>query len=360
MTGRAVTLRDVAKTLGVSHTTVSNAYNRPQKLSDQLRQRILDTARELGYPGPDPLAAGLARRQVGALGVLFDEDLAYALTDPAALLFLQGVAGAGRSSALGLSLLPAPRSDEDAALTEEAVRTALVDGFVVYSVRGDHPGLLAARRRGIPLIVVDEPEPAGPGDGMFLGVDDHGGAYAAARHLTGLGHRRIGILVDRFTPGDRHGAAGPERQAAASYQVARQRLAGYLAGLADAGIPAGSVPVWECGGGTPEHAGAATQELLADGVTGILAMTDELARGVLHTAAGLRVDVPGELSVVGFDDIPEAARTQPPLTTVRQPLRDKGVLAVELLTRPGTQAPPRLPTHLIVRGTTGPQPASPS
>ncbi|MEU4564208.1 LacI family DNA-binding transcriptional regulator [Actinoplanes sp. NPDC023936] len=346
----AVTLRDVAKALGVSHTTVSNAYNRPEKLSDHLRQKILGAAERMGYQGPDPLAAGLVRRQAGALGVLFDEDLAYALADPAALLFLHGVARAGQDSALALTLLPGPRAGGDAEL---AARTALVDGFIVYSVAAGHPGFLAARRRDIPLVVVDEPAPPHGDDWMYLGVDDRGGAAQAARHLVDLGHRRIAVLVDRLTPGDRQGPVDTERLAATTYQVARERLAGYRSVLGDTPV------IWECGGGSPEHAAPAARALLTgtDPVTAVLAMTDELARGVLRTAAVLGFDVPGDLSVIGFDDVPEAARTDPPLTTVRQPLADKGVHAVEILTGARTSEPgERLPVRLVTRATTAPPP----
>ncbi|WP_229069967.1 substrate-binding domain-containing protein [Actinoplanes sp. DH11] len=352
MTTTPVTLRDVALAMGVSHTTVSNAYNRPAKLSEQLRRQILDTAATMGYQGPDPLAAGLVRGQAGALGVIFDETLATALTDPAAQLFLQGVARAGQDSAVGLTLLPAPRSGADDTAT--AARIALVDGFVVYSVALDHPGFQAARRRrNVPLIVVDEPVPPLGDDWMYLGVDDRGGAHQAARHLLDLGHRRIAILVDRLTQGDHRGPVSSVRLAATTYQTARARLDGYLSALD------GHVPIWECGGGTPEHADPATRALLAAApehrVTAILAMTDELARGVLRTAADLGIDVPGELSVVGFDDVPEAGRTDPPLTTVRQPLSEKGTLAVEMLTGVRSTGD-RLPTELVVRGSTAPTP----
>lgn len=355
-----MTLRDVARELGVSHMTVSNAYNRPEKLSEELRRRVLDTARRLGYQGPDPLAAGLVKRQAGALGVLFDEDLPYALTDPAALLFLQGVARAGQNFALGLTLLPAPRTTDDEESAAHAARSALVDGFVVYSVSAEHPGFLAARRRGIPLVVVDEPEPTTRDEWSFLGVDDRGGAYTAARHLTDLGHRRIAILADRLTPGaDHKGPVDSHRLAATTYQVARRRLDGYLAALTDAGIAPSTVPIWECAGGTPEHATTATRELLTGDpdtrVTAIIAMTDELARGVLRTADAMRIHVPHDLSVIGFDDVPEAARTRPPLTTIQQPLHDKGALAVELLTQhPQPPIQKRLPTRLITRATTAP------
>ncbi|BAL89076.1 putative LacI-family transcriptional regulator [Actinoplanes missouriensis 431] len=344
----AVTLRDVAKALGVSHTTVSNAYNRPEKLSDQLRLRILGAAEQMGYQGPDPLAAGLVRRQAGALGVLFDEDLAHALTDPAAQLFLQGVARAGQTSALALTLLPGPQAGGD---PELAARTALVDGFIVYSVSAGHPGFQAARRRDIPLVVVDEPAPPHGDDWMYLGVDDRGGAAQAAQHLRDLGHRRVAVLVDRLTPGDRRGPVDAARLAATTYQVAGERLAGYRSVLGDTPV------IWECGGGAPEHAVPAARALLAgpDRVTAVLAMTDELARGFLRTAETLGYDVPGDVSVIGFDDVPEANRTDPPLTTVRQPLIGKGVRAVEVLT--GARSPgERLPATLVTRATTAPPP----
>jgi DNA-binding LacI/PurR family transcriptional regulator len=87
-----VTLADVAAHLGVSRTTVSNAYNRPDQLSPKLRERVLAAAAELGYAGPDPMARGLRRGRAGSLGLVFDQPLTYAFTDPAAALFLTGMA----------------------------------------------------------------------------------------------------------------------------------------------------------------------------------------------------------------------------------------------------------------------------
>src|SRR6201999_4056086 len=88
---RPATLASLAAELGISRTTVSNAYNRPDQLSPQLRQRILEAARRLGYPGPDPVARSLRTRKAGAIGLIFTEGLSYAFRDPAAVAFLEGL-----------------------------------------------------------------------------------------------------------------------------------------------------------------------------------------------------------------------------------------------------------------------------
>src|ERR687894_2969814 len=112
--GRRATLKEVASELGVSPATVSNAYNRPDQLSSALRERVFETARRLGYPGPDPMARGLRRRRAGAVGVLYEDRLSYAFADPAEVLFLRGVSVATEEAGLGLLLLSgAPREERD-------------------------------------------------------------------------------------------------------------------------------------------------------------------------------------------------------------------------------------------------------
>ena len=101
-----ITLAHVAEHLGVSRTTVSNAYNRPDQLSPALRERVLTAADQLGYCGPDPMARGLRRGQTGSLGLVFDQPLTYAFTDPAAALFLHGMAVGLEEHGAALSLIP--------------------------------------------------------------------------------------------------------------------------------------------------------------------------------------------------------------------------------------------------------------
>src|SRR3954452_23089845 len=153
-----VTLADVAAHLGVSRTTVSNAYNRPDQLSPKLRDRVLAAAPDPGYCGPDPMARGLRRGATGSLGLVFDQPLSYAFTDPAAALFLQGMATGLEEAGAALSIVP--RMPEGAERSAELVRSALVDGYILFCTAGDDARVRAVRGRGLPFVLVegqDEP-----------------------------------------------------------------------------------------------------------------------------------------------------------------------------------------------------------
>jgi DNA-binding LacI/PurR family transcriptional regulator len=350
---RSVTLATLASELGVSRTTVSNAYNHPDQLSPALRAKVLEAARRLGYPGPDPLAATLSRGRAGALGLLFFDDLHYplrfAFSDPAHVLFLEGVADACGQAGVGLVLVGGGRS-------ADLIRAALVDGFVCqYDVDGDER-VEAVVERGLPLVVVDGPAPPGAG---HVGVDDRGGAALAARHLLELGHRRLGVVAAPLSPDRFEGPAGPQRRAGARYQVIRDRLLGYRDAVEEAGLDWAAVPVEERRPYGQEAGQRAAAALLdrADRPTALLAMTDEVALGALRAAQELEIAVPEELSLVGFDDTPAAALARPALTTVHQPHHDKGVAAAEWLLHPaGRPASQLLPVELVVRASTAPPP----
>src|SRR3954468_19921774 len=199
-----VTLADVAAHLGVSRTTVSNAYNRPDQLSPKLRDRVLAAATDLGYHGPDPMARGLRRGRTGSLGLVFDQSLTYAFTDPAGALFLQGMAAGLEEHGAALSLIP--RMPDGPAHSADLVRSALVDGYVVFCTTSDDERMRAVRARGLPFVLV---ESFGDAATAHVNIDDIAGAEAAARHLTALGHRRVAI-VSGYADGL---ITGPEAQA---------------------------------------------------------------------------------------------------------------------------------------------------
>jgi DNA-binding LacI/PurR family transcriptional regulator len=350
---RGVTLATLARELGVSKTTVSNAFNHPDQLSPALRAKVLAAAERLGYPGPDPLAATLSRGRVGALGLLFFDDphypLRFAFSDPAHVLFLEGVADACGRAGVGLVLVAGGRGSE-------LVRAALVDGFVCQYDVEDDERIQAVVERGLPLVVVDGPPRPGAG---HVGVDDRGGATLAARHLLELGHRRLGVVSAPLSPDRYEGPADQERQAAAAYQVIRERLLGYRAAVEAAGLDWGAVPVEERRPYGQEAGRRAATALLdrADRPTALLAMSDELAFGAMRAAEELGIAVPEELSVVGFDDTPPAELARPALTTVHQPHHDKGVAAAEWLLDPDARpASQILPVELVVRSSTAPPP----
>lgn len=347
------TLQTVADVVGVSRTTVSNAYSRPDQLASGLRTRILGAAAELGYAGPHPVARRLRGGTAGAIGLLFTEELSYAFDDPAAVLFLAGVAETLQAQDVGLLLLPARPT---VAFDEGAVRDAVVDGFIVYSVSDSHPGMTAVLDRRLPTVVVDQPRGRGV---SFVGIDDSGGAERAATHLVELGHRRLAVLTDRLSATAPGSPVTVRRDRRSDYRVARSRLSGYRRAIERAGLSWADVMVIECFPNTPGTGALATDRLLAGDhpPTAIIGMTDQLAIGALQSAAAHGLDVPERLSVVGFDDIPAAALSRPLLTTVRQPLREKGRVAARLLLVADDDNRARrsiLSTELVIRESTAP------
>ena len=352
--GRRPTLKDVAAALRVSPMTVSNAYNRPDQIAPATRARVLAGAARLGYPGPDPTARSLRRRRAGVVGLLYAGPLSYAFSDPAAVPFLQGVSLATEAARLGLLLLSGS-APEDTALVAEAA----VDGLITFALADDDPLLDAALGRRLPLVLVDQPALAGVAS---VGIDDEGGARVAAAHLLEQG-RRVGVMSLGLGPGPdrRGGPADARRQATATQPVARARLRGYATALEAAGVPWTSVPVYECATLSPAEGARAAAWLLErePRPTALLAMSDQFALGALDAARALGLRVPEDVAVVGFDDIPAAARAEPGLTTVRQPHVEKGQRAGRLLiasiqgVRPDPAAEAVvLPTELVVRGST--------
>lgn len=343
-----VTLAHIAARVGVTAATVSNAYNRPEKLSPQLREQIFAVAKELHYAGPHPVGRSLSRGKTGAIGWIIPTSLSHAVTDPALLPFLQGMAEELRRARVGLLTLP---SSSDDAPDVSVVRNALVDGFIVTFARDD-PFLEAALARNVPLVVVEQPRIDGIA-GVF--IEQNNGARQASEHLTSLGHRNFGILTLRSGHDDFTGPLTPQRQSAISYEVTADRLNGYLNALAEAGIDPDAIPIYEPrstrDGGREGALWLLSQQPRP---TALLAMSDVLAFGAIDAANELGIRVPEDLSIVGFDGIDSAATMDPPLTTVEQPLREKGVLAARMLLSPEhfESNTMTLPTKLIVRSTT--------
>jgi len=349
---RRATLKGVAAEVGVSPATVSNAYNRPDQLSLALRERVFEAAKRLGYPGPDPMARGLRRGRAGAIGVLYEDRLSFAFADPAEVLFLRGLSVATEEARLGLLLLSgAPREERDPVV----VGSAVVDGFVVYSMSDDDPLVRAALERRVPVVIVDQPRIEGL---PFVGIDDEAAARAAAEHLIGLGHERFGVVAFEIVAGTPKVVMDLGQHQTATFRVSRARLRGYAAALEEAGRNPSEVPVHECTENTREEGRRAAGELLSrkPRPTAIMALSDQLALGVLDAAKEMDLSVPGDLSVIGFDDVPEAAQATPPLTTVNQPHVEKGLRAGRMLIAQfREEEPPEpeiLPTRLVVRGST--------
>lgn len=335
-------IADVAREAGVSKTAVSFAFNSPDRLSAETASRIREVAETLGYR-PHPVARMLTQGQTLALGVLTPQALSVIFSNPFFGAFSEGVALAAEEYGYGLHFISPLHGS-----LARAIGRATVDGVVAIGLSADHPEIEQIRR-ALPIVLVDST--AMP-DYPSIDIDDEGGARAAAEHLIALGHRDFVVIgVESPQPATRIEPEG----------VTGRRLRGYRAALAAAGIELGDSRV-VVGPASVSGGVAALDRAWEDGLrpTAVLAMSDAMAIGAMRAIRELRLSVPGDISVVGFDDIDLAMHTDPPLTTVHQPIRRKGEEAVRLLLtvmqgRNGSRPEHRrLETRLIIRGSTGP------
>ena len=325
---KRATLASLAEELNVSRTTVSNAYNRPDQLSEELRMRVLDTAKRLGYPGPDPVARSLRTRKAGAIGLLLTEELAFAVRDPAAAQFLSGLAEACGAQESGLTLIPASEVG-DPSRAANVVHQASVDGFVIYSVAEEDPYLEAVVARNMPMVVVDQPADL---EGIpTVSIDDYVAMKMLADHIFDLGHKQVAILSIRLNPVRHNGTVSAEDARAARMHVQASRISAVLDSAAEHGIDADDVVIFESFENNYASGGFATAEVLKahPEITALLCTSDVLAMGAMQYAHNEGISVPAELTITGFDGIPEAIERK--FTTVVQPSERKGLRAGELL-----------------------------
>ena len=322
-----------------------------------MRQRILDTAADVGYVGPDPAARALARGTTGAVGVLLTDSLQYAFTDEVATGFFAAVAGELAETGLALTLLTSSERDDDVIPAHDVA----IDGALIYSCQSDSVSRRWLVRRKLPLVMVDQDLVTGV---PSVNVDDRGGARVAAQHVVDLGHRRVaivtlasrgetGILID--PPGTVEG------------HPTRQRLLGWLDTLNSVGVN----PTVVMASGHAENEAHQAARVVLDSMerpTAILCFSDVMALGVMRCAEELGLVVPDDLSIVGFDDSPVARSARPPLTTVRQDVPAKGRLAAAALVAAIAQAKDGakrrarhqlVPTELVVRDSTASPPDLP-
>ena len=295
--------------------TVSNAYNHPDQLSASTRALVLETARQLGYQGPDPTAASLRLGRTGTVGVVLTERLPYAFADPGMVSILHGIATELSSAGNALMLVPSCRPDGQSLL-----RHAMVDGLILCGIDGADTSVEAALARHLPVVTVGSPRLAGT---PWVGIDNRRAAGLVADHLFSLGHRRFNVITT--TVGEK----------GASHPLFAQRVGGFRDSLLKSGVCWDDIEV-VCAVENSRAAGCLLgRELLVRRVkrrsTALFAVTDILALGVLDAATELEAAVPGDLSVVGFDGISESATSTPPLTTISQGLFSQGNLAARLM-----------------------------
>lgn len=317
------TMAEVARAAKVSVMTVSYTYAKPDRVSERTRARVREAAARLGYPGPHPGARSLRRGRTGSLGVVLGEHLTYAFENPQATRFLAGVAEVCAGHGLGLTIVPTTGAPSDPGRIAEAA----VDGFVIWTTGDDDPVVPAVAATGLPAVVHGGPHHP---DMPFVAIEDRAAARAVAAEAL-AGARRpmvLGFPLDRArTPGIR---TGPD-PAEATFRVTRERLRGIREAWEAAGGRWSQVRVAVCARNSAREADSRATGFLAgpDAPDAVVAMSDELALGLMRAAARAGLTVPGDLAVSGWDDTAEAAAAG--LTTVAQDLRAQGARCARLV-----------------------------
>jgi DNA-binding LacI/PurR family transcriptional regulator len=329
---RPAVMADVAKLAGVSHQTVSRVINSAEYVKEDTRERVLAAMRMLDYR-PNSVARALATGKSQTLGVVSFDTTLYG---PASTLF--GIERAAHEAGYFISIVSLRSLDRSSVLDAvERLRGQGVDGLLVIAPQTDAARTVSQLPDDLPVVAVE----AGPDEGMpVVTVDQFAGAALATQHLLELGHRTVSHI------------AGP-----ADWLEAQQRVAGWRSALEAAGA---RVPPVLVGDWSPKS-GYELGRLLAfdPEVTAVFVGNDLMALGLLRVLHEEGRELPAALSVVGFDDMPEAAYFTPPLTTIRQDFEEVGRRGFHLLldeiesgSRSSTRA--TVPPELIVRESTAP------
>lgn len=349
-----VTLLDVATAAKVSKSTAANVFNRPGRVRPALREHVLEVAKQLGFAGPDPRGRLLSSGKANVIGVVpSGEGITWVFDDPYMRRFLATVAEECQPQRTAIQLI-----DGFGDAGAETIRRTVVDGLILHTadqVRAVDPAL----RRKMPIVVMDRTDDP---DVSSVSIDDRGGARALARHLLALGHRRFVVttLGRSYVAPILHPPTGGPRQFISTYDIDEERLAGIGEALAEHGLSLDDMLIVEACGSSEETRlyGSAAALVLGNlgDATAVIVLGGELAVGILHEARSRGLSVPHDLSVVGFDDPPAAATTEPPLTVIAAPVAETARIATRLLFSDGAPQHFELPVELVVRGSSGPAP----
>jgi LacI family transcriptional regulator len=332
---RRATIREVAQQAGVSYQTVSRVINNHPMVAPTTRQIVRAAIAELDYH-PNAQAVGLSRNRSDIVGVITQS-----VTSPFFAQIVDGIAQAlqdqGRFMLLGCADNASQLQTIDSLL-----HSRRIDGMII--IMPVEASLEQAQQLGespFPLLLVDLQYD--DIDANYISIGNRDGAYSAMEYLIKLGHRRIGII------------SGPQE-----LPVTHIRLEGYRAALRDYGLPYDPALVTQgdfanAGG----ERGAMYYLALDEPPTAIFACNDQMAFGAVRTLRRHDLCVPDDISVIGFDDIPDASYSYPPLTTVRQPLREMGQIAGKYICRLIDRVEPNrlqltMATELIIRHSAAP------
>jgi DNA-binding LacI/PurR family transcriptional regulator len=351
--GARPTLAKVAALAGVSVSTASLAFSGSGPITPETRDKVLAAASELGYTGPNPLGRQLRRGRSGIVGVVIGDQPGRAFRDPVAVQVLDGLVDVLGAEGLGVLLIPGVRTADT---TDPLLESAAMDvAVLVWGILSDDATLAALQRRNVPVVVGEGRAVDGA---PLVALEDRSGTAEAVRHLHDLGHTRIAEIALPFGHEERSGPVDAARLA----QADRTPTVNRLAGVRDVVEPA---ITWECPASLVEHGRDAATEILGTWLptterpTAIVAHSDLLAAGAVIGARELGLRIPEDVSVAGFDGLDLPWLSPDVLTSVHQPLREKGAAlgrAVISLLAGEEPITVTLPVGLVPGTTTGPVP----
>ncbi|BAS27006.1 LacI family DNA-binding transcriptional regulator [Limnochorda pilosa] len=337
-----VTIKDVARSAGVSPSTVSRVISDHPRISQGTKERVRRAMKELGYH-PNAIARSLVTQSSRTLGLVMSRAAEAALANPFFPEVIRGIGSVANQARYALLLSTSLTPRQELEECQEMLESHRVDGLVLLASRVEDRLVTRLARRGYPFVVVGRvPEDQ---EVWWVNNDNAAAAREAVEHLLGLGHRRVGCL-----------AGAPE------YLVTQDRVTGYRQALEAHGLPFDPELVRFTDFSREQGSQAARGLLgLPDPPTAFFATDDLLAWGALQVASDLGLQVPRDLSVVGFNDDPMSGYLNPPLTTVRVPIFELGRVAARLLLeRLHDPASPvqhvLVPTHLVPRASTAAAP----
>ncbi|QFU02770.1 HTH-type transcriptional repressor CytR [Halomonas sp. THAF5a] len=346
-TSPRITIKDLARELGVSTASVSNAFNRPDQLSPRLRERILSEAHRLGYSGPDAKARSLRTGRSRIIAVVLAESLTYSLNDPVASELLSGIAEVLDAHGHTLLLLSGRQH-----VSQAPGSASMADGFIVYGLM---PSLKVLNDLPVqrPLIAVDFDIEARPS----VHIDNEPACHAIAHHaLASRPARRIGVINLRLTASPCNGPITDDQVLlSAERTITRLRLAGFHRAFSEHGIDPADVPMWNIEENTFEVCTPVVEAILDlpddERPDLLLCTSDRIALTVLTLAERRGLRVPEDLRITGFDGIAEGQYRAPRLTTVRQDSVEKGRIAARMILGLSPHEDRRLDTELILGDT---------
>ncbi|MCB9450613.1 MAG: LacI family DNA-binding transcriptional regulator [Anaerolineaceae bacterium] len=333
-------LEDIAQKAGVSRSTVSRVINNDPNVNDETRSRVWSVIEREGYI-PNPMARAMVTRRTNVIGVVVPQSINVFFGDNSYYpQLLQGMSEmiAARDN---LMLLILPNNNETREqFAQRITKNRLLDGVILCSVQVDDPILTNVLALNQIVVSVERPNDQLEDRVSYITIDNCGAAKTMVQHLIDLGYRRIGHVTGHMNITD-----------------GLDRLAGYKQALEEAGLPVDPNLISE-GNFSYEYGYDAMKKLLPQRPDAVFAAGDTTAQGAIQAIVEAGLRIPDDIAIVGFDDLDVAIKTNPPLTTMRHPIQEKGMQAVSLLLDlidKVVEGPQRilLPTQLVIRESCG-------